>query len=260
MLGMLGGTSSARPEDDGESTLAVPGTGVGRMPAVKLRTFDGSRDPEVYREWRREVELVQLLYGLPPEQLGPLVYLSLESGDGKPRGMLAHMGVEELTSKTGLATILSTLDAEFSPVAYEAADVAFQRYNSCRRKHGEDMLTYISRLRSAKRQLEAQDPGTSFSTTNYAQKLLRSSGLSKLEQRQVLASAGACWDAEKISAALRLLFDDCQNDDRSRGFLRPGGGSKGSPPGDRPRYKQFPGTSRPKGDGKGKGYGGYGGL
>ena len=227
------------------------------MPTVRLRMFSGSREPEVYQEWRREVELVQLMYAMPPEQLGPLVYLSLEAGEGKPRGLLSHISVPNLCTEAGLQEVLKTLDAEYAPVAYETADVAFKRYNQCRRRTGEEMLEYISRLRSAKRQLEASDPGTKFSDTNFAQKLLRSSGLTKLEQRQVLASAGAVWDVDKILSALRLMYDDCHHDDRSRGFLRPAPAAKNKTPEGKPQFKHFPGSpgGKPPDKGGGKGYG-----
>ena len=184
-----GSASGAASGIDDEETAAP--TAGGRMPTVRLRMFDGNRDPEVHREWRREVELGRLIYNLPPSQLGPLVYLSLEAGEGKPRGLLSHVAVPDLCTEVGLDKVLETLDAEYAPVAYEKADAAFKRYNSCRRRAGEEMLDYIARLRSAKRQLEAEDPGTMFSATNFAQRMLRSSGLTKIEQRQVLASAGA---------------------------------------------------------------------
>ena len=140
------------------------------MPQVRLRTFDGSRDPEIYREWRREIDLIRTLYQLPPEQLGPLVYLSLEPGEGKPRGHLAHLDVNDIASAKGLGEVLSTLDAEYAPQAYEAAYESYKRYAGCRRRTGEEMMAYIARLRFAKRQLEAMDPGTRFSDTIFAQK------------------------------------------------------------------------------------------
>ena len=58
------------------------------MPIIKLRTFDGSRKPGIYRDWKREISTTQMIYGLTHEQLAPLVYLALESGEGRPRELL----------------------------------------------------------------------------------------------------------------------------------------------------------------------------
>ena len=65
MFGMMNGAGDdgpGGPADEGGGTLAIPGTrsDLTRMPAVRLRTFDGNRDPEVHRTWRREVDLIQL--------------------------------------------------------------------------------------------------------------------------------------------------------------------------------------------------------
>ena len=101
------------------------------MPTVKLREFEGSRDPEVYREWRREVELIRIVYALPEGQLGPVVYLRSGAGENKPRGLLSHLEVKDLTSKTGLSEVLRVLDAEYAPEAHETADASFKKYKSC---------------------------------------------------------------------------------------------------------------------------------
>ena len=117
------------------------------------------------------------------------------------------------------------------------------------------MMAYTARLRSAKRQLEVADPGTRFSDTIFAQRLLRSAGLSKMEQRQVLASAGASWDTDKIAAALRMVFDDCHHDDKSIHFLPSGPNTFKN--NDKPHFRHFPASGGRDGkDGKGKG--GYG--
>ena len=46
--------------------------------------------------------------------------------------------------------------------------------------------------------------------------MLRRSGLTPTEQRQVLAAAGAVWDSVKIEEALKLMFHDVHYEDTKR--------------------------------------------
>ena len=90
------------------------------------------------------MDLAKALYSLPPEQLGPLVYLSLEPGEGMPRGHLAHLEVDDISSGKGLGQVLQAFGAEYAPQAYEAADACYKRYTSCRRRAREEMMAYIA--------------------------------------------------------------------------------------------------------------------
>ena len=46
--------------------------------------------------------------------------------------------------------------------------------------------------------------------------MLRKSGLTRMEQGQVLGTAGAAWDANGIETALTMMYSDAHHDDRSR--------------------------------------------
>ena len=186
------------------------------MPSLKLRTFDGSRNPGVYRDWKRESMTTQMNYDLMNEQLAPLVYLALESGEGKPRELLDDIDVADLKSDITLKKIWQRLDAEFEPPLYEQSDEVLKRFERTRRAYGQSMADYLSTLRNNKRAVERLDPGTQYSDVSFAHKILRGAGLRREEQRQVLAACGAQWDAERISSALRMLFPEVQNDDKFR--------------------------------------------
>jgi hypothetical protein len=143
------------------------------------------------------------------------------------------------------------LDKEFEQQPYEKADRVLKRYDTFRRNAGMSMNDYIKDLKRAKRDVELEDPGTTFSAVSFAQKLLRRSGLRREEQRQVLASAGAIWGEEKIEAALRLLYHDARFEDaRSRPFLKEGQKGKG---GGKSEHRTFP--AKPGNKGKFKGHG-----
>jgi hypothetical protein len=64
---------------------------------------------------------------------------------------------------------------------------------------------------------------------------LRKSGLTRLEQRSVLAAAGACWDEQKIEDALKLMYGDAHQDDRRRAHET--GRGEASP--SKPSWKKF---------------------
>ena len=124
------------------------------------------------------------------------------------------------------------------------------------------MNEYISHLRLATVNVERHDPGTSFSSVAFAHKVLRSCGLSKLEQRSVLASAGAVWDPDRIIAALKLLYEDAHAEDRRRPFMKMnhdsgGGGGAAAPRPQGSRYFPSKSGSGGKGGPKGGYKGGY---
>ena len=65
-----------------------------------------------------------------------------------------------------------------------------------------------------------EDQGTVISNTSMARRLLRRSGLTLEEQRQVLSSCGHDYDLDKIKDALRLTYGDTHKDDHRRPFHR----------------------------------------
>eukprot|EP00971_Amphidinium_carterae_P133818 2650902-Amphidinium_carterae.1 len=182
------------------------------LPSVKLRTFGG--DHAAYREWRREAEAAQLLYQIPDERMSTLIFLSLEPGAGKPRDLLAHFELKHIASAKGLADIWDVLDQEYDLPSYRKADRAASRYEYCRRQTSQPMGEYVMMLKTARREMEREDPGTVLSDVSFARHMLRRSGLSAQDQRSVLAACGAKWSGPDIEAALKLLFHDVHLQDR----------------------------------------------
>jgi len=226
------------------------------MPQVRLRTFDGSRRPGAYREWKKEVLAAKFIYNLADKQLAPLVYLALDAKEGGPREAVEHLDIEtEVATDTGLTVIWKLLDQEYEAEAYEKADKALKRWERLRRRAGQSMADYLKDLKKAKRDVELEDPGTQFSSVSFAQRMLRRSGLTQEEQRQTLASAGAVWDATRIEAALKLLYCDAHlEDSKKRTFLKAAANKNATNKhGRRQEWKHFPAkTGGRKGRGKGK--------
>ena len=56
--------------------------------------------------------------------------------------------------------------------------------------------------------MQREDLGKSISDFSYARRMLRRSSLTRIEQRQVLSSASAAWDADSIETALAMMYSD----------------------------------------------------
>ena len=238
-------------------TLEISGNSNVKMPTVKLRTFAGTRKVGEYREWKREIEMTQALYDLTDEQMSPLVYLALEPGVGNARQLLDDMDVKDLRLPGSLKEIWRRMDQEYDQKDYELTEEVMNNYEKIRRAPGQNMMDYLSEMTHARRQVERLDPGTSVSDLTFAHRVLRRSGLKKEEKRQVLAACGASWDANKILSALRLMYGDAHQDDKSRGHghgeRRHGGFRHFATPSNASSSSFNRGASGRFGKGKGKG-------
>ena len=80
-----GGPQIPVPQSDDEEEqagLPQPEVRTAGLGTLKLETFSGSRNPMVFRDWKRSVDAVEILSGLPPEELAVYVWLSLK-GEAK---------------------------------------------------------------------------------------------------------------------------------------------------------------------------------
>ena len=83
---------------------------------MRLRTFDGSRDPEIYREWRREIDIIKTLYLNPADNETHNQHLhekyetikaneqqfEIYGGLGKPHLVLTAFGTSARVCKTAI--------------------------------------------------------------------------------------------------------------------------------------------------------------
>eukprot|EP00959_Pyramimonas_sp_CCMP1952_P336730 7050976-Pyramimonas_sp.AAC.1 len=130
--------------------------GDGRMPGAKLTVLSKelARNPNSYREWRKEIEIIEKIYKVAPADLGPLVYLSLEKGDGQPRELVEPLDLDVLSSEVGLRKLMEILGEEFTEKDYERSEKHLRAFEKCRRGVGEDVDDYIARLKTARRNLK----------------------------------------------------------------------------------------------------------
>ena len=246
---------SAAPAADGAGDETPTREGGEHRPSglPKLKPFDGNRAH--YKEWQRDVEAHRLLHTFDDGKMGLLIFMALGT---LPRQLIQHLAVDEISSQDGYKDIMATLNSEYAQESYEAADLALRNFDRCRRAPGEPMLDFVGRLRAAALMVEHEDKGTKFSPVALAQRLLRQSNLTRVEQRQVLASAGAQWDYDKIANALRLMYADAHLDDRTRNaFGKGGGGSTTSTPSSLGPSASSAGSLRSRGSYKSKGKGSH---
>ena len=144
------------------------------------------------------------------------------------------------------------LDTEYQEEVYIEADEALAEFERCRRSPGQSMRDYLLSLRLARVRVERQDPGSEISDLSYARRMLRKSGLTKLEQRQVLGTAGAAWDANTIETALIMMYGDAHQDNKGRARQLDGGGRDSRP---RPSHSMSSASTRSGGSSSYRGRG-----
>ena len=95
---------------------------------------------EPYKEWRREVKTLTYLHDMEDHQVAGLLYLALEPGPGKPRGLFTVWEIPEDLQKTGALTDMwKILDSEYTRQDYVQSDQAQARFLRCRRMPGQKM-------------------------------------------------------------------------------------------------------------------------
>ena len=189
-----------------------------RIPNIKIPFFRGgnSIDPGEYKEWRRELSAIKIAYKIDERDFAGLVFLATK---GDARDVLWSINPTDFeTNAQCLSDMMKMLDREYDRPEWEKADHAAEQFEKCRRAPGEKMIAYLRNIHRAYVRMLKEDKGTMISDNSMARRILRRSGLSADEQRQVLASCNHMYDLEKIKDALRLTYGDAHKDDRKRPF------------------------------------------
>ena len=105
---------------------------------------------------------------------------------------------------------------EFRSSSDEERSEAEKDFFNCARRYGEMMKQYVRRSTRLKKRWNDTEPDTNISDRRYAKMLLRRSGLSRVEQKQVLVACEMKYDSDAIKAALLKIYDDAHKADRGR--------------------------------------------
>ena len=151
---MVGG---AEHEDIASATAAAAATTVpegsdGKVSGLRINPYSGSRNPQHYVEWRKEVQAVEVLAALSRNRLAVMTWLALR---GEARSLAAHLTIEELNDESGkgYTELFALLDGRYMRQTHELFDVASERYEKFRRRSGQSMQEYTTELQSLRRQL-----------------------------------------------------------------------------------------------------------
>ena len=189
-----------------------------RIRNVKIPFFKGGANmgPGEYKEWRREIAAIKHSYKIEDKAFAGLVFLATE---GDARDVLWNIDPSDFTDNPKcLSDMMDMLNKEFDRPEWEKADHAAEQFDKCRHAPGEKMIAYLRNMHRTYTKMLKEDKGTMVSNMSMARRILRRSGLSADEQRQVLSSCGHVYDMDKIKDALRLTFGDAHKDDRKRPF------------------------------------------
>ena len=172
--------------------------------------------PGEYKEWRREIAAIRHSYKVEDKDFAGLVFLATK---GDARDVSWNIDTSDFTDNPNcLSDMMGMLNKEFDRPEWEKADHAAEQFEKCRRAPGEKMIAYLRNMHRTYTKMPKEDKGTMISDMSMARRILRRSGLSADEQRQVLSSRGHVYDVDKIKDALRLTFGDAHKVDRKRPF------------------------------------------
>ena len=212
----------------GDSDTEATGGRRGHLPShAKPPPFAGSsaHDPSEYRDWKREITAIKASYRISDRDFCGMVFLATK---GDARNVLWEIDPDtDFELDETYSRIMELLDKEFDRPEWEKADHAAEQFERLRRVPGQKMISYMRELQRACHKMLKADEGTLISHQSMARRVLRRSGLTTDEQRQVLSSCGHEYDLDKIKDALRLTYGDAHRDDHKRPFSRQGQASKG---------------------------------
>ena len=230
--GYRGGGRSSGGGGASSGAAAGGGGGVNFLPE-----YAGSRKKNAYKEWKRTVEAYRYAFDVPAKNLAPRVWLKLR---GEAKEAVEHLEISELNTDDGMDVLWDILDKAFGQIEVEKLEECMDGFWSFRRTYGMDMESYITGLRTAKRRMEKEDPGSKLSDKAYSVRLLKRSGLSIEEKRQVLAATNAVYETKQIEQALLQMFRDAARYDKARaGQFRVKSGGKASGKGRwKPRFQR----------------------
>ena len=124
--------------------------------------------------------------------------------------------------------IMAMLDSHFTGDPDEEKRHFKQIYFTTARRYHEPMKDYILRLEYNQNQYLKREPEAKIVSREYAEQLLKRSGLNTLNQKFVIQMNKGEWDTESIKKILCTSFKTIEQDDartvaKPRKFNRPGG-------------------------------------
>ena len=93
---MLDGDGSVQSGGNGATEAAQTSAGTsetGKISGLRVEAFHGSRNPQVYKDWKQSVEAIRYISDLAPGKLAVAAYMS---PSGEARDLTRHIELSEL--------------------------------------------------------------------------------------------------------------------------------------------------------------------
>ncbi len=108
---------------------------------ASLKTPPPMRNDTSYDDWKKEIEVWKLLTDLEKEKQGPALLLSLS---GKARDAALELDIVDISTDTGLATIINRLDRLFLVDRDKLAFAAYEKFESHTRSSDLSIESYLA--------------------------------------------------------------------------------------------------------------------
>lgn len=96
-----------------------------------------------YEEWKKEIEIWDIVTGMAKKQRGPAVAFTLPKGSTIRRQVFSEVTKEEMSSETGLKTLLEFMDGKLMRDEMEVMLEYYDKFKNCKRENDGDITAYI---------------------------------------------------------------------------------------------------------------------
>ena len=110
-------------QNGGQPSVSATSEQTGKISGLKIQEFSGSRNPQVYEDWKKSVQSVRYVSNLTDAKLAVLAHMSLQ---GEAKGLCRHIPFESLVKEdgSGLAMLYAVLDKRYKKQEHDNFDFA----------------------------------------------------------------------------------------------------------------------------------------
>ena len=159
------------------------------------------KDGDDFEEWEREIQIWQLVTGIPQAKQGASIYLSLE---GKARECCKTIPVAQLQGADGVTALTTKLRELYAKDAEETAFRAYEDFETFTRDSTMEIQDYINEFDRRYQKIKAK--GMELPEGVLAYRLLKSANISSQKQALVRATI-ANLTLDDMTKQLRAIFD-----------------------------------------------------
>ena len=168
----------------------------------------GVKGAQKHKQWKNTVKSIMWMKSVDEKTAAVLTQMYATGNSVK---FLKDIEFDQLE----WTNVLKILDFHFGGDLDDEAADAEKEFRNCARRYGEPVREYLTRLEHVKKEYLRKEEGSAVAPRAYAVQMLRRSGLSRFDQRAVLAHVGGKWDAEKIKGHLETVYKTVEGNDKT---------------------------------------------